>query len=91
MTPWPTVKYFASWLRLCPYQDISGGKVLRTKTKKTTSPATQAFCMAAQAASRFDSALGPHYRRMRAKLGRFPSDSFNSSQDCPYSLLYAQN
>ena len=69
MTPWPTVKHFASWLRLCPYRDISGGKVLRTKTKKTTSPATQAFRMAAQAASRSNSALGAHYRRMRAKLG----------------------
>jgi len=69
MTPWPTVKHFASWLRLCPYRDISGGKVLRTKTKKTTSPATQAFRMAAQAASRSNSALGAHYRRMRARLG----------------------
>jgi transposase len=69
MTPWPTVKHFASWLRLCPYRDISGGRVLRTKTKKTTNPATQAFRMAAQAVSRSDTALGAHYRRMRAKLG----------------------
>ena len=43
--------------------------VLRTKTKKTTNPATQAFRMAAQAVSRSDTALGAHYRRMRAKLG----------------------
>ena len=69
MTPWPTVKHFASWLRLCPYRDISGGKVLRTKTQKTSSPATQAFRMAAQAASRSNSALGAYYRRMKAKLG----------------------
>ena len=69
MTPWPTVKHFASWLRLCPYRDISGGRVLRTKTQKTTNPATLAFRMAAQAVSRSDSALGAHYRRMRAKLG----------------------
>jgi transposase len=56
-------------LRLCPYRDISGGRVLRTKTKKTTNPATQAFRMAAQAVSRSDTALGAHYRRVRAKLG----------------------
>ena len=69
MSPWPTVKHFASWLRLCPYRDISGGRVLRTKTQKTTNPATLAFRIAAQVVSRSDSTLGAHYRRMRAKLG----------------------
>ena len=69
MTPWPTVKHFASWLRLCPYREISGGKVLRTKTQKTSNPATVAFRLAAQSASRSNSAIGAHYRRMKAKLG----------------------
>ena len=69
MTPWPTVKHFTSWLRLCPYREISGGKVLRTKTQKTSNPATVAFRLAAQSASRSNSAIGAHYRRMKAKLG----------------------
>lgn len=69
MSPWRTEKHFASWLRLCPYNDISGGKVLKSKTGKTNSRAARAFRLAAQAVSRSDSALGAFYRRMRAKHG----------------------
>jgi hypothetical protein len=32
---WPTVKHFTSWLGLSPHNDKSGGKVLRSRTKKT--------------------------------------------------------
>jgi transposase len=66
---WPTVKHFASWLRLAPRNDVSGGKVLRSKTGKTGNRAAQAFRMAAQAVQRSDSALGAFYRRMKSKYG----------------------
>lgn len=69
MSAWRTAKHFASWLRLCPHNDISGGKVLRSKTGKTQSRAARAFRLAAQAVSRSDSALGAFYRRMRARHG----------------------
>jgi transposase len=69
MSKWPTVKHFTSWLRLCPQNDISGGKLLRSQTKKTKNRANTAFRMAAQAVSRSDSALGAFYRRIRAKHG----------------------
>jgi transposase len=69
MSRWPTVKHFTSWLTLAPHNDISGGKVLKSRTLKSKNRAAQAFRMAAQSVSRSDSALGAFYRRMRAKHG----------------------
>jgi transposase len=69
MNKWPTVKHFASWLGLSPYQDISGGKTLRTGTRKNKGRANKAFRMAALTLTRSDSALGGYYRRMRARHG----------------------
>ncbi len=56
MSAWPTVKHFASWLRLTPRNDISGGQVFRSRTGKTGNRAAQAFRIAAQAMQRTDSA-----------------------------------
>lgn len=69
LSAWPTVKHFTSWLSLSPHNDKSGGKVLRSRTKKTQNRANLAFRLAAQSVSRSDSALGAFYRRMRARLG----------------------
>ena len=69
VSAWPTVKHFTSWLCLAPYNDISGGKVLRSRTKKTQNRANLAFRLAAQSLSRSQSALGAFYRRMKAKHG----------------------
>ncbi len=66
---WPTDKHFCSWLGLAPHNDISGGKVLRSRTLKTHNRAGQAFRIAAQAVSRTQTALGAYFRRMRAKHG----------------------
>ena len=69
MSCWPTAKHFCSWLRLAPHNDISGGKVLRSRTPKGYNRAGQAFRLAAQAVGRTQTALGAYYRRMRAKHG----------------------
>ena len=69
MSKWPTAKHFASWLSLAPYNDISGGKLLKSGTKKTQNRAAKAFRMSAQSLSRSQSALGAFYRRMRTKHG----------------------
>jgi transposase len=66
---WPTVKHFTSWLGLSPHNDKSGGKVLRTRTKKTQNRANLAFRVAAQSLSRSNTALGAFYRRMKARHG----------------------
>ena len=69
MSKWPTVKHFTSWLGLCPHNDKTGGKVIRTRTHKTQNRAAAALRMSACTLSHSHSALGGYYRRMRAKLG----------------------
>ena len=60
---------FASWLGLCPHNDISGGRILSAKTRRVKNRAALAFRMAANALFRSQSPLGDYFRRMRAKLG----------------------
>jgi transposase len=69
VTKWPTGKHFTSWLGLAPHNDISGGKVLRSRTLPSHNRAGQAFRQAATAASRSSSALGAFYRRKRSQGG----------------------
>jgi transposase len=69
MERFPTVKHFCSWLGLAPHNDISGGKVLRSRTMKVRSRANQAFRQAAQSVAKSDSSFGAYYRAMRARLG----------------------
>jgi transposase len=58
MSKFPTVKQFCWWLGLAPRNDISGGKVLRSRTMKVRSRANQAFRDAAASVGRSDSAVG---------------------------------
>lgn len=60
---------FASWMGLCPDNDISGGKVLWRGTRKVRNRVAVTLRMAAQSLQHSQSALGDFYRRMRAKLG----------------------
>ncbi len=69
MTRWPTTKHFCSWLGLAPHNDISGGKVLRSKTLKGRNRAGQAFRIAALSVTRSDSAFGAFFRRLAAHIG----------------------
>jgi len=69
MYRWPTAQHVPSWLGLAPSQDISGGKTLRTGTKKTTTRAATAFRLAAHSLHASHSALGGCSRRRRAKHG----------------------
>lgn len=69
MSRFPFVIQFASWLGLAPRNDISGGKVLRSRTLKTHNRAGQAFRQAAASLTRSNSAFGAFYRRKRAVLG----------------------
>lgn len=69
MTPWASVKHFASWLALCPGTKKSGGRMLSTKTKRNANRAAQAFRMAASTQARAKTSLGAFYRRIRARSG----------------------
>lgn len=65
----PNVAAFASWLRLCPDNRVSGGKVLSSRTGPTKNRAALALRMAAQSLHHSQTFLGEYYRRMRARLG----------------------
>jgi transposase len=69
MSPWPTVKHFASWLRLSPNNKVTGGKVKQRGTLPSQNRANTAFRVAAQSLARSDCALGAFYRRIRARHG----------------------
>ena len=68
-TKFRSASAFASWMGLCPDNDVSGGKVLFVGTRKVKCRAALALRMAAQSLHHSKSALGDFYRRMRAKLG----------------------
>jgi transposase len=69
LSKFPTDKDFCSWLGLAPHNDISGGKVLRSRTLKTHNRAGQAFRQAAAAVLRANCAFGAFYRRLKSRLG----------------------
>ena len=69
MTKWPSAKHFASWLGLSPNNRITGGKVMRSKTKPSANRASAALRLAANALHRSDSALGAFLRRKKAQMG----------------------
>jgi len=63
---------FASWLALCPSNEITGGKILSSKTRKANNRLSGALRLAAESLCRDKSYLGQFYRRMKAKLGGGP-------------------
>lgn len=69
LSAFPTAKHFASWLGLCPNNQVSGGKILSARTRAVPCRAANALRLAAQCLHHSKSALGDFYRRMRARLG----------------------
>ena len=69
MSKWPTYRHFASWLGLAPKNDITGGKIRKSRTLPGNRRASQAFKMGAQALLNSNSALGAQARALRARLG----------------------
>jgi transposase len=61
---------FASWMGLCPDNRISGGKVLKAKTRKVPCRVAQVLRMAGFAVARCDNKLGELCRRLKARLGK---------------------
>ncbi|MFL9907950.1 transposase [Paraburkholderia sp. RL17-337-BIB-A] len=70
MSRWPSVKHFTSWLCLAPGNKISGGKILSSKTRRSSSKAAAALRLTAVTVGKTDTALGGFYRRLSARIGR---------------------
>jgi transposase len=69
MSRFPSEAHFASFLGLCPDNQITGGKVLRRGTRHVENRAATAFRMAATSLWRSKTYLGAQFRRLRARLG----------------------
>lgn len=67
---WPTAKHFTSWLCLAPGNKISGGKVLSSRTRRSSSRAAALLRLAATTIGRSDTALGAFYRRLFSRAGK---------------------
>lgn len=69
MSKFSTEKHLISYLGLCPNNRVSGGKVLKTRSRKVRSRVSKILRMAAQSLGRSRSFLGAYYRRMKSRLG----------------------
>lgn len=69
MSPWPTEHHFASWIGLTPQNEVSGGKILKKRTRKVVSRLATVLRMAATTLRLSQSYLGAQFRRFRGKLG----------------------
>ena len=70
MTKWPSAKHFTSWLCLAPGNKISGGKLLSSRTRRSSNRAASLLRLAATTVGRTATALGAFYRRLAARVGK---------------------
>ena len=61
---------FASWLGLCPDNRISGGRILKARTRKVSNRIANILRMAANALSRAPGRMGEYVRRFKGRLGK---------------------
>ena len=73
LSAFPSEGDFSSWLELAPRNDITGGRTIRKKPRKSRNRVANALRMAAEALSRSDSYLGARYRKLRARLEGQPA------------------
>ncbi|ODT66434.1 MAG: IS110 family transposase [Pelagibacterium sp. SCN 63-23] len=67
---WPTARHFTSRLCLAPGKKISGGKLLSSRTRRSSSRAAALLRLAATTIGRSDTALGAIYRRLAGRIGK---------------------
>ncbi len=72
LSTWPTADHFASWLGLCPDNDITGGRVHWTGVRKVHNRAGQMFLLAAHGLHRSATPLGDYLRRLKSRSAPRP-------------------
>jgi transposase len=65
-----SAKHFASWLGLCPGNNISGGKSHGGRSKKCRNRIKQAISLAVMSLYNAKTALGAFYRRLAARISK---------------------
>jgi hypothetical protein len=66
---WKSAKHFTSWLGLSPENKVSGGKILSSRTQRSSNEAAEGFRMAAFSIQRSQTGLGGFFRRIKSKHG----------------------
>lgn len=87
MSKWPTSKRFCAWLGLCPRNDITGGKVKKSRLMRGNERIGTALRLAAQSASKTKTELGAYYRRMKARHDARHATTATAHKIAP--ILYA--
>jgi hypothetical protein len=67
---WKSVQEFSSWLKLCPGNNISGGKRRKSKKQPCSNYIAQALRMSAMSAKKSHTALGAHIRRISGRTDK---------------------
>src|SRR3989475_2001188 len=70
MRKWPTAKHFTSWLSLSPGNKISGGRLLSSKTRRSSNRAAALLRISAGHVGKKPNALRAFYRRLAARVGK---------------------
>ncbi len=70
LSAWLSAKHFTSWLCLAPGNKISGGKVLSSRTRRSSSRVAALLRLAAVTVGRTETALGAFHRRLSARIGK---------------------
>jgi len=69
MSRFKTEQHFVSWAGLTPRQDVSGGKVIRQRSRRVNNRVGTALRLAANTLYRSESYLGAKFRKLRARRG----------------------
>jgi transposase len=69
LSRFPTAKHFASWLGLCPGTNKTGGRIVNSRSRRTTNRAATALRLAAQSLLKTDTELGAFGRSLRGRIG----------------------
>lgn len=70
VSSWKNVKSFSSWLKLCPGNNISGGKRRKSKKQPCANYIAQALRMSSMSAKKSKTALGAHIRRICSRTDK---------------------
>jgi transposase len=68
LSAFPNEAAFSSWLELAPRRDITGGKVIKQKSRESKNRVANALRMSAESLWQSDSYLGARYRRLRGRM-----------------------
>jgi transposase len=67
LSGFPSEDDFTSWLELAPRRDITGGQVVKQKSRRSKNRVANTLRMAAETLIRSESYLGARYRRLRGR------------------------